>query len=212
VPLYKTLTISDNTQVLFWKVTETETELAHNMALTPHCQQRVLGMKSELHRRAFLSVRHLLALTGYEDKDLRYNEFGKPFLKDGTHISISHSHNFTGIITSTSHEVGIDIEKQRDKILRIAHKFTRLKEYRTLANTEAVIQKLTLVWCAKESLYKIFATPGLSFLNHIDVHDFSMGGAKTTAEIHYGEKKSQYAIDFGEFEGFSYAFALKQCS
>lgn len=210
MPLYKTLTISKDTQALFWKVTETESELATAIALTPHCQHRVSGMKSELHRRAFLSVRHLLALVGYEDKDLIYNEFGKPFLKDGTHISISHSHHFTGIITSTSHEVGIDIEKQRDKILRIAHKFTRLKEYRTLANTEAIIQKLTWVWCAKESLYKIFATPGLSFLNHIDVHNFSMEQEKTTAEIHYGGEKSHYAIDFGEFEGFSYAFALKQ--
>ena len=51
-----------------------------------------------------------------------------------------------------------------EKILRIAHKFTRLEEYRTLANTEAIIRKLTIVWGAKESLYKIYAEQGLAFL------------------------------------------------
>jgi len=166
-------------------------------------------MKSEMHRRAFLSIRHLMILAGYEDKDLFYNEFGKPFLVGGTHISISHSHNFTGIIVSKSHEVGIDIEKQREKILRIAHKFTSLQEYRTIANTEALIQKLTQVWCVKESLYKIYATPGLSFLNHIVVHDFAMEDLKTTASIMYKREKSNYDVSFDNFEGFSFAYALK---
>ncbi len=167
------------------------------------------GMKSELHRRAFLSIRHLLALAGYEDKHLFYDEFGKPHLVDGNHISITHSHNFTGIIISTSHEVGIDIEMQRDKILRIAHKFTPLEEYRTLANTSALIQKLTIVWGAKESLYKIYAQPGLSFLKHIDVNDFSMESEETTAVINYRGHISRYDVFFMEFEGFVCTYALR---
>lgn len=184
--------------------------MAEGITLTDNCQKRMLDMKSEMHRRAFLSIRHLLGLEGYQDKDLTYNEFGKPHLKDGKHISISHSHNFTGIIISSANEVGIDIERQREKILRIAHKFTPLQEYRTLANTEALIQKLTQVWCAKESLYKIYATPGLSFLNHIEVHDFSMEDSKTTAEILYEGKSSNYDVQFDNFEGFSFAYALRE--
>ncbi len=167
-------------------------------------------MKSEMHRRAFLSIRHLLKEANYEDKNLIYNKFGKPHLDDGKYISISHSHDFTGIIVSATHEVGIDIEKQRDKILRIAHKFTPVEEYRTIANTEALIQKLTQVWCAKESLYKIYATPGLSFLNHIVVEDFRLEDLKTTASINYSGKKSAYDVAFDEFEGFSMAYALRQ--
>ena len=166
-------------------------------------------MKSAMHRRAFLSIRHLMALEGYEDRHLFYNEFGKPFLVDGAHISISHSHNFTGIVVSTSQEVGIDIEKRREKILRIAHKFTPLHEYRTLANADALVQKLTRVWCAKESLYKIYAQPGLSFLNHIVVNDFTLEDAKTTAEIHYKGNKTQYRVNFDEAEEFSCAYAVR---
>jgi phosphopantetheinyl transferase len=210
VPLHKTITVSEHTQVHIWKVTETEEELWEGIELTVHCQNRLDGMKSKMHRRAFLGIRHLMRLSGYEDKHLFYNEFGKPFLVDGTHISISHSHNFTGIIVSKSHEVGIDIEMQREKILRIAHKFTPLEEYRTLANTDALILKLTKVWCAKESLYKIYAQPGLSFLKHIDVGDFSLGDFKTTAEINYQGDTSIYEVIFDEFEGFSCAYALRE--
>ena len=209
MPLYKTLTVSDSTKVLLWKVTESEADLAKVVSLTSHCQQRMDDMKSEMHRRAFLSIRHLLALEGYCDSDLIYNELGKPHLKDGTFISISHSHEFTGIIISKTHEVGIDIEKKREKILRIAHKFTPPEEYRTIANTEALIQKLTQVWCAKESLYKIYATPGLSFLNHIVVHDFAIEDLKTTAVIYYQGNTTSYEVVFDDFEGFSMAHALR---
>ncbi len=210
MPLYKILTVSKDTQALVWKVVEPERQLAKDIELTSNCQNRLKGMKSSMHRRAFLSIRHLLRQQGYEDKDLIYNELGKPYLNDGSHISISHSHDFTGIIISSSHEVGIDIEKQRDKILRIAHKFTPVEEYRTIANTEALIQKLTQVWCAKESLYKIYATPGLSFLKHIVVEDFNLDDSATKASIIYKGKRSTYDVEFNEFEGFSMAYALSK--
>lgn len=209
MPVYKTITVSPTTKVYIWKVDEPEAELSKNVKLTQHCQNRMDGMKSEDHRRAFLSIRHLLALAGYQDSDLYYDDFGKPHLKDGNYISITHSHNFTGIIVSETDEVGIDIEMQRDKILKIAHKFTPIEEYKTLANAEAMIRKLTIVWGAKESLYKIYAQQGLSFLRHIDVMDFTFDDSRTVAEILYKGKKSQYDIEFLEFEGFTCVYALK---
>lgn len=209
MPLYKSITVSPTTQVYIWEVTETEEGLWQEVELSPTCQTRIDGMKSGAHRRAFLSIRHLLALAGYRDHDLYYDAFGKPHLKDGTFVSITHSHQFTGIILSGTDPVGIDIEKQRDKILRIAHKFTPIEEYRTLANTEAIIRKLTIVWGAKESLYKIYAEPGLSFLRHIDVMDFSFEDRRTAAEILYKGKKSQYAVEFMEFEDFTCVYALR---
>ena len=209
MPIYKTITVSPTTKVYIWKVMEPEAQLGINVELTPHCQNRMDGMKSEDHRRAFLSIRHLLAEAGYTDFDLAYDDFGKPHLKDGNYISITHSHNFTGIIVSETDEVGIDIEMQRDKILRIAHKFTPIEEYRTLANTEAIIRKLTIVWGAKEALYKIYAQQGLSFLKHINVMDFAFEDTRTVAEITYKGQKSHYEITFLEFEGFTCVYALK---
>ena len=140
MPLYKNITIDERTKVLIWKIEESLALLSESIKLTPHCQKRLDSMKSEIHQRGFMSIRHLLALEGYEDCDLYYDEFGKPHLKDGKYISITHSFTFTGIIIS-DRPVGIDIEKQRDKILRIAHKFTPIQEYHTLANDEAKIRK-----------------------------------------------------------------------
>lgn len=208
MPLYKTLTVSPTTTVYLWKVTEPEAQLSKGIVLTPHCQKRMHAMKSQAHRRAFLSIRHLMAEAGYTDSDLYYNAFGKPHLTDGTAISITHSHQFTGIIVSHTEQVGIDIEMQRKKILRIAHRFSVPDEWESQAHPHNAIKKLTMVWGAKESLYKIYAQPGLSFLQHIRVHAFAVADRCTTATIMYHGKPSHYAITFLEFEGFTCVYAL----
>lgn len=209
MPLYKTITVTPSITVYIWKVEESEEQLTRDIELTPACSERMLGMKSEQHRRGFLSIRHLMILAGYRDHDLFYDDAGKPHLKDGNHISITHSHDFTGIIVAHTDEVGIDIEMQRDKILNIAHKFTPIEEYKTLANSDAIIRKLTIVWGAKESLYKIYAQKGLSFLHHIDVKEFDLDEDESIAEIIYKGKQSAYSIDFLEFEGYTCVYAVK---
>ena len=115
MPLYKTIRIDPNTNVLIWKIEESYDSLCEGIELTAHCQSRVDNMKSDMHKRGFMSIRHLLAVANYTDHDVYYDDFGKPYLKDGKHISITHSYEFSGIIISNN-PVGIDIEKQREKI------------------------------------------------------------------------------------------------
>jgi 4'-phosphopantetheinyl transferase EntD len=207
MPLYKTITVSQSTEVLIWKITESYEELSAGIDLTEHCQDRVDGMKSDLHRRGFMSVRHLLKAKGYTDFDLYYDSNGKPHLRDGKHISITHSYTFSAIIISDI-EVGVDIEKQRTKILKIAHKFTPIEEYRTLANEDALIRKLTMVWGAKESLYKSFATPGVRFLEHIYVEDFRLDDADSIATVSAFDKTQAYTVSFMEMEEFTLVYAI----
>ncbi len=207
MPLYKSITVNPTTKVFIWKIEESLETLSQNISLTEKCAHRVANMKSELHRRGFMSIRHLLAVAGYTDHNLYYDENGKPHLDDDKYISITHSFHFSAIIVS-DREVGIDIEKQRNKIIRIAHKFTPIEEYRTIANDDALVRKLTIVWCAKESLYKSFAEKSVSFLQHIDVDDFDLETNKTTASVVYGDKEGRYNVEFREFEGFTCAYAL----
>jgi phosphopantetheinyl transferase len=209
MPLYKTITVRPHTKVLIWKIEESFEHLSKDVVLTDHCRQRVDGMKSDIHRRGFMSVRHLLKEVGYTDFDLYYDDKGKPHLKDGTQISITHSFTFSAIIVSDT-AVGIDIEMQRPKILKIAQKFTPFEEYLTLANDDARMRKLTMVWGAKESLYKSFAEKGVSFLQHIYVDDFRIEDLSTTAQVQYGSKQETYSVWFEEFEGFTGAYAVKE--
>ena len=208
MPLFKSLTVDKNTKVLIWKIEESFNDLNADIFLSDKSQIRLDSMKSELHQRGFLSVRHLLKEAGYSDTDLIYDEYGKPHLKDGKHISITHSFIFSGIIISDDKPVGIDIEKQRDKILKIAHKFTPIEEYKTIANVDAMISKLTIVWGAKESLYKIYGKKKLLFLHHIYINDFKFADNKTTGEIRFDGEVTSYAIEFLEFEDFTCVFAF----
>ena len=205
--LYKSLKVNQNTKVFIWKIEESYDELNRIVLLTDKSKERIDSMKSDLHKRGFLSVRMLLKEAGFSDSDLFYDQFGKPHLQDGTYISITHSYTFSGIIISEVNPVGIDIEKQRDKILKIAHKFTPIEEYKTIANVNALISKLTIVWGAKESLYKIYGKKQLLFLHHIYVNDFNFEDQETTAEIRFEGKTTAYQVTFLEFEGFTCVYA-----
>jgi len=206
MPLYKTITVNSATKVLIWKIEESFDTLLKNIELSTKNTDRLNSMKSILHQKGFLSIRHLLAIEGYTDYDLYYDTNGKPHLKDGLYISITHSFIFSAIILSDI-KVGIDVEKKRDKILRIAHKFTFFKNLDKLSLISK-IRKLTIIWCAKESLYKSFNRVGLTFLNHIHVEDFNLYQNETTAIVNFDNKIESYHIWFQEFEDFTCAYSL----
>ncbi|MAC86556.1 MAG: 4-phosphopantetheinyl transferase [Gammaproteobacteria bacterium] len=208
MPLYKTIHVNDFTKVLIWKIQETIDDLTLGIELTENSQSRLRSMKSVLHQQGFMSIRHLLQQVGYADADVYYDEFGKPHLKDGSYISITHSFTFTAVFISKKQPVGIDVEKQRDKIVKIAHKFTPIEEYNTIANHDALVSKLTIVWGAKESLYKIYGKKKLRFLHHIYIEDFAFSDKKTTGVIKYEGHVSSHTIHFLEFEGFTCVYAF----
>jgi phosphopantetheinyl transferase len=208
MPLYKKIDVNDFTTVVIWKIEESIEQISSGVTLTNHCQNRVDSMRSEIHQKGFYSVRQLLKILGYTDADLIYDEFGKPHLNDGNFISITHSFTFSAVIVSQQKPVGIDIEMQRDKIVRIARKFTPIQEYKTIANHNALVSKLTIVWGAKESLYKIYGKKKLLFLHHIYIEDFRFADGKTTGNVRYEDHYSEHDIFFLEFEGFTCVYAF----
>ena len=163
-------------------------------------------MSSELHRRGFLSIRHLLIEAGYTDLDLFYNDSGKPHLVDKKNISITHSFEFTAIVISDV-PTGIDIEKQREKILRIAKKFVGFEaDYITQMNRQ--VTALTVIWGAKESMYKLYGKKGLGFKAHCQVAPFSLQDQKTTSYIDYEMDQLSYEVFFKEIENFMMVYIL----
>jgi len=207
MPLYKSITVDQGTNILIWKIEESFELLSEGIELTAHCKKRVDTMKSDLHKRGFMSIRHLLMMSGYTDFDLFYDTFGKPHLKDGKHISISHSFIYTGIIISDK-PVGIDIEKQRDKINRIAPKFVKYEREFITKNELDRIRILTIIWGAKEALYKLYGIAGLSFRENIHVMPFELGMPFSVASIDHQGSIEHYDITFAEFDGFTCVYAL----
>ncbi len=208
MPLYKSISVNSQTTVKVWKIEESYQDLIAPISLRPESETRVNGMKSELHQRGFLSVRHLLKAFGYTDFDLFYDQNGKPHLKDGKEISITHSFTFSAVIVS-DHKIGIDIEKQRDKIAIIAKKFIDYEFQYLNPLAEDYINKLTVIWGIKESLYKLFATPGMLFKAHFIVIPFNIKDTTTIAWIDYKGLKKRYVSHFLEFEGFTCTYTIE---
>jgi 4'-phosphopantetheinyl transferase len=209
MPLYKTIQVNPTTQILLWKITESYAQLCAEVPLKEKSAIRLNGMKSELHRRGFLSVRKLLQQIGYSDFDLHYDEFGKPYFEDGKHISISHSHEFASIIFSDSTS-GIDLELRRDKIGAIADRFLNDQETAYLNRQAAdYINKLTVLWGIKEVVFKIRNEAGISFKEHIKADDFKMSDAKTTAYLQMEHISQSFTIYFEEIENFTLVYAFE---
>ncbi|SFE33142.1 4'-phosphopantetheinyl transferase family protein [Flavobacterium xueshanense] len=213
MPLFKTINLSrivgNTTQILVWKVTESYSELLEQVILNETNRMRLDGMKSEMHQRAFLSVRKLLQETGHTDLDLYYDEFGKPHLHGEKHISITHSHNFSAIIVSDE-TVGIDIELQRNKIIRIADKFCN-SEFQFLdRNSDEYIRKLTVIWGAKEAIFKIRNEKGISFKDHINVQSFELNAKQNNTKLHYDNVVKDFNIHFEEIEDFTLVYAFEK--
>jgi 4'-phosphopantetheinyl transferase len=206
MPLYKTIKPNSYTSIFVWKIEESFDELFENTPFTERSKERLLSMKSELHQRGFLSVRHLLKEAGYTDFDLYYTNNGKPHLTDGKHISITHSFTFSALIISDV-EVGIDIEKNREKIKIIQHKFVNF-ESGFIHEDDDYIEQLTVIWGAKESLYKIYPHGGLTFKNDIDINSFQIADKKTTGYIKVEGWDKNYDIRFEQLNGFTLVYAL----
>ena len=172
MPLLKTIALNDYTQLFVWKISETFDELFQSVALKDVSLARVESMKSESHQRGFLAVRRLLMEAGYSDFDLYYDEFGKPHLENGKHISISHSHDFSVIVLSDFY-VGADLEILKEKTLKLAPRYMDVSHLENLSKSDELI-KATVVWGIKESVFKIKNETGISFKDNIFEDDFNL--------------------------------------
>jgi phosphopantetheinyl transferase len=216
MPLFQTIECNQNTRILIWEITESFEELRSRVVLKEKTQLRLNGMKSEMHQRAFLSVRMLIQEMGFTDKDLHYDEFGKPYFDCDNYISITHSYHFAAIIISDE-TVGIDMELQREKIIRIGDKFTDYEcKYLQPDSSEEYIKKLTVIWGAKEAIFKIRNEKGISFKDHIQIEPFSLEESKTQASLHFDNLVKDFEVHYKEIQSknsenkFTLVFAFEK--
>ena len=114
--------------------------------------------KNDGKRTERMSVRALLVdMNNGTLSVISYNDEGKPMLRDGRYISISHTKGFVAVIISEQHPVGVDVEYYSDRVGKVAKRFVREDEW-----TED-IDALLVIWSAKETVYKLFSEDNLWF-------------------------------------------------
>lgn len=109
---------------------------------------------------------------------IRIADTRKPFLhNEQYHFSISHSGDFAAAIVSTDQRVGIDVELYSDKVMKVLHKFLSLEEKeRFHGRNSTPYEHETLLWSAKESVFKWHGNGGVDFKEHIQLQRFMESG------------------------------------
>lgn len=106
-----------------------------------------------------------LAGTGVPFACLR-DQNGRPYIPgDPRYISISHSYGMAAVCISQN-RIGIDIQRQTDKIFKIQSKFIGGIE-REIIGKNPASAILHLAWSAKEAMFKLYSLGGIDFKKHL---------------------------------------------
>lgn len=192
MPVFFQHQINENTRLGVWKIEESEAFFKGNVPLHRHV--------THPHKRLqHLAGRFLLQFLfpDFPYELVQIADTNKPFLpEEQYHFSISHCGDYAAAIVSRDKRVGIDVEMTTDKIVKIKDKYLS-KEEQHLFNTELLPTDnhfLTLLWSAKESVFKWYGQGNVDFKKHIRLFNHQEG--KDTLDCFFTKNESELTIHY----------------
>ncbi len=190
MPLVYQHNINESTKLAVWYITEDENFFLECVPLgreITHWHKRLQHLAGRyLLQEMFPDFPyHLIAIA-----DTR-----KPYLPgEEYHFSISHCGDYAGVIVSKDKRVGVDLEINTLTVLKIKQKFLNLEELMFHKIHEE--KPFTLLWCAKEAIFKWYGNGEVDFRQHIHLHEVSgeetgdikaefLKGMNMKLEVHY---------------------------
>ncbi len=176
MPIIYRRTIKDHGILGVWKISESVEELLSMIDFREEDHATFEKFKVKSRQAHWLSYRLMIRqLMGPDcECDFYYDEHGKLRFKNLDYsISVTHSGLYSGVIISKSHYVGIDIEKLGDRINLLADKFLSEEEKLSLPE-ENQYRYLTVLWSAKEALFKLFGKSNVLFDKNIILEPFEL--------------------------------------
>jgi 4'-phosphopantetheinyl transferase len=180
MPLFYQHTINRGTKLGVWHIEEAEDFFLEKVPLKRDV--------SHPHKRLqHLAGRYLLPalFPDFPLEEIVIADTRKPFLPtEKYHFSISHSGNYAAAVVSSINRVGVDIETITPRIHNIADKFLSTDEkdffnedYKSFLDQWNLKDKvnteyLTMMWSAKEAIYKWHGGGGVSFKENIQLLKF----------------------------------------
>jgi phosphopantetheinyl transferase len=197
MPIFFQQQVNDNTRLGIWKIEETEEFFKGNVP-----QHRDV---THPHKR----LQHLAGrfLLQFLFPDFPYHLIGiadtrKPFLPDEQyHFSISHCGDYAAAIVSKDSRVGIDIEIPTSKVESIMHKFLSREEQQQFFTNRLQTpnsELTTLLWSAKESVFKWYGNGGVDFRKHIQLKE--QHEESETIDCFFSRNNSDLIIHYRQFE------------
>ena len=166
MPLFYQHTINDSVKLAIWHITEAEDFFINEVSLKG-------TVKHPQKRLQHLAGRYLLKILqpAFPFDSILIEASKKPVLpKNEFHFSISHCGDFAAAIISDQFLVGIDVELVTSKIKRVEHKFLNPEEHALIdpnLSRDRNLEILTLLWSAKESMYKWYGKGSVDFKENL---------------------------------------------
>lgn len=153
--------------VCLWQIQETEAFFLENYFFDPQDLLNIKKIKLESKRMEKWACRAALAELIHNNSVLiTYTENGQPISQFGS-ISFSHTKDLALVVLSDQ-QIGVDIEQVTPKIVKLKHKFINQQEM-NLFDAENPFD-VTLIWCAKEAVFKWYENGNLDFSNEIVIY------------------------------------------
>ncbi len=179
MPLFETYN-SNDTLVAIWKVEESSQQLRSQLDISETDLKTVNNFKLDRRKQEWLAARLLLQLILDKYPNIVYDNNGKPSLQDKSkYISISHTFGFVAVSVSTN-PTALDIEICSERIRKVAKRFIHPIESEYIDEAK-LLNYLTIIWSAKEALYKLYNIEGVIFKDQFIVHPFKISEQK---ELH----------------------------
>ena len=168
MPLFYQQDINEQTRLAVWKIAEPESFFLEKVSL----KQSITHPHKRLQH---LAGRYLLQylFPDFPAASIAIADTRKPFLPDETyHFSISHCGDYAAAIVSSTERVGIDVELLTPRVEKIKHKFLHPQELEILAQSNVDhITVLTLLWSAKEAMFKWWGNGDVDFSEVLRIHE-----------------------------------------
>ena len=204
MPLFYQQDINHDTRLAVWKIEEEESFFLEKASL-----------KREIthpHKRLqHLAGRYLLVylFPDFPAELIEIADTRKPFLPDEQyHFSISHCGNFAAAIVSRTERVGIDVELLTHRVEKIKHKFLHPDELQMVDQaTGDRIQLLTLLWSAKEAMFKWWGSGDVDFSEVLRILEMPVNReGKFSSKFNKANHNTLLTIHYKIFEDLNVAW------
>jgi phosphopantetheinyl transferase len=205
VPIFFQQQINEHTRLGIWKIEETEEFFKANV---PQHRDVTHPHKRLQHLAGRFLLQYLFPDFPYEL--IQIADTRKPFLPDEQyHFSISHCGDYAAAIVSKDSRVGIDIEIPTEKISKIMYKFLSAKEHELFHLIEPDKDRIpfsTLLWSAKESVFKWHGNGGVDFRKEIQLKKQHEGNE--TIESFFSKNDTELTVHYRQFEHLMLAWVV----
>lgn len=214
MPVFEINKINPSTTIGLWEIQEDVDFLFDQLNLSKEDLQLYHSFANDTRRKHWLSYRNLIntLIPNALDNGIRYDENGKPFLEGKSHhLSVSHAGSYSAAIISNTNQVGIDIEVIHPRIEKITEKYLNNYEIENLGS-EFRLEKLYVLWSAKEALYKMYGKRNLLFKEHMKIEPFvfSAGGGELSGRISNAFINHNYRLYYKQLNQYILVYVIDE--